>query len=221
MKEILMKYINRCIKNNNFNREELLKLIDTSIFEEEKEDVLSLISKYQGDLTVLNKKLFNYFDDKRLENKYEKSQKKFNRNSEEQVQLEIGYKQYEDYVYSIVQTENYKARPSKKMNQKVKLLRIHNLFGHDPDQTLKDVFQEGRLYIWEGLKKYGVLPQKAKNFEGRMDQGYERNISGKSTFVFKNLFNSLSNLSFKSSSDKFTYIPVEFEPEVLGERDED
>lgn len=218
--EPLLKYINKCIiKDQEFDFEEFNDLLyKQDLPAEDRLHVLSLISKSKNNLTQINREMYDYFYEKEENAKYAKSMKKFERNIEDDAKIEEAYKQYENYVYSIISLKNYKSKMSKTQS-KVKLFNIENLFGHDSEQTLKDVLQEGRLYLVEGLKKFGVLPDKAKNFEGRMDQGYQRNISSKSTFVHQNLKNSLLNLSLKSASDKFAFTPVEYKPETFGEQD--
>lgn len=218
--EQLMLAITESIKTNTkFDKITLLDILNKSdVDNTHKLNILKVIET-NDNLTVLSRKLFNIGDNYEQEQKHAKSLRKY-KNTEDNAQLIKDFEQYERYVYSLISTKNYKSRVSQ-TGEKVRLLDIHTIFGHDPAEQLKDLIQEGKFYLWEGLKKYGVLPEKSKNFGGRMDKGHERKTSSKSTFVHTNIKNNLINLGSRASSDKFKHIAIEFKPEILEGKSED
>jgi len=222
--EKLIRYINKCIQDRNdgndtFSKEACDLLITSSnILNNHKLQIMDICVNSRK-LTQINRKIFSYNEKIKQDAKHEKSMHKF-KNQEDNKVLCQDFLDFEKYVYSLLSTKTYKSKISKS-NVKVKLLDINNLFGYDDKETHKDIIQQGRLFLWEGLKKYGKFPEKAKNFNGRLDNGYERKKSSKSTFVFKNLANHYRNLGIKASSEKFTSgVPVELTPTIVGENDE-
>jgi hypothetical protein len=216
--EELMLLVNDSIKDNTHLDLDILRerVNNSDCSLSEKSTLLEVINT-PSDLTNLNKKLFNigYEDERKA--KHIKTMKKFRNNEDNKTLVEDFFK-YENYVYSLISTKTYKSKMSK-TKSKVELLDIHNTFGHDAAEAHKDLIQEGKLYLWEGLKKFGVLPEKDKKFGG---QTRERKVAGKSTFVHENLKNNLINLGIKSSSDKFRATLLEFKNEILeGPNNED
>jgi len=217
--EQLMKLVNKCILGGNklqLNR--YLELTEASIIGCEHKTYLLRLSSTYTDLRELNRQIYNYNYNLEQSAKHNKRMEKFQHSEDSNEQLAEDFIKFQDYVYSLMSTKNYKSRISKS-KVKVKLFNLHNLFGDDDEEALRDVQQEGRLYLWEGLKKYGHLPEKAKNFKGRLDNGHKRVKSSKSTFVFQNLRNKYINLGKQTNSKKFIHINVEFKPEVLGEKE--
>jgi len=215
--EKLMKYVNSCIVKS--------KVVDKIEFggivgqmDNQHRDGLTKLLESTPNMALLNKKIFSYNYDLEQSEKRKKSMKKF-KNQESNEQLNKDFEQFKNYVYSLLSTNNYQSKMSK-TKVKVRLLSIANLFGKDDSENFKDLVQEGNLYLWEGLKKYGVLPDKAKNFNGRFEEGYKRHKSSKSTFVLHNLKNSYLNLGYKASSDKFKHIPIELKGEGIIEGEE-
>jgi len=213
------------MENREFPLENFLNTVQASNIDSTHKTHLLRIPIEDKPLALINREIFNYNERTTAQIKHEKSMQKFQNSSYTDEELLEHFEQFQDYVYSLVSLKNYKSKTSKS-KKKVRLYDINTLFGNDDEQMKQDVFQEGRMYLWEGLKKYGVLPKKAKNFNGRMDKGHKRKTSGKSTFVFQNIRNNYINLGKKSNSKKFNgdehkRIDVEFKPEIYGESTED
>lgn len=216
-----MKIVNKCIVDGEkLNLEKYLNAVQNSSVAVIHKTYLLKLSDRCSSLRALNKKIYDYNYDLEQATKHTKRMDKFNYSEESDEVLKEDFDKFHDYVYSLISLKNYKSRVAKS-GAKVQLYNIHNIYGKDEDETLKDVLQEGRLYLWEGLKKYGRHPEKAKNFKGRLDKGFERIKSSKSTFVFQNMKNNYINLGSRSSSDKFKHFPVEFSQRTMGEKDDD
>jgi len=216
-----MKMVNKgIIETRPLPLSDYLDLIQESDIEAKHKTHLLRIPTNNESLALINRALFDYNESLEQSIKHEKRMKKFHNNPEPDEKLHEDFDKFHDYVYSLISLKNYKSKMSKS-GKKVALYNVNTLFGNDDEEMLKDVLQEGRLYLWEGLKKYGTLPSKAKNFNGRLDKGHERKKSSKSTFVFQNLKNSYINLGTKSSSKKFKRIDTEFKAEMFGDNLED
>jgi len=215
--EQLIKMVNKCILGGTeLELDKYLKLVEDASVDNKHQTHLLRLSAMHTNLRELNRQIYDYNYCLEQSAKHTKSMDKFNHSQDDDDQLKEDFDKFHDYVYSLMSTKNYKSRVSKS-KAKVHLFNIHTIYGDDEEESLRDVQQEGRLYLWEGLKKYGYLPKKAKNFKGRLDGGgFKRTKSSKSTFVFQNLKNNYINLGSKANSDKYRHINIEFKPEILS-----
>lgn len=109
---------------------------------------------------------------------------------EKKLELQGDFIKYEKYIYSILGTGEYHSKVNKAKN-KVNIYDV-KMLGMD----FEDLVQQGRLFLWEALLRYGFFPEKSKT-EG------PRKAASKSTFVYKHITNMFINLGIKASSRKF------------------
>lgn len=148
-------------------------------------------------LAKLNKYIFQLREDLKDLKKKEKALARQIGTLSEAERLEL-FQQFEKYIYDIIETPDYK---SKNRNKKVYLGYLENIWGHGLiDETgrwkgnTEDIFQEGRMYLWEVLQRFGKRPDKRKNFKERDRQGDKNSKSSASTFAYGSVARLFINL---------------------------
>jgi len=180
---------------------------DQRIPDRVKTQIFAIQSK---NLTQFSREMAFIKDEEVTLRKKEKNLKTF-RNTESDEDLYEDFSQFERYVYDLIKTDNYCTKSRSK--KKVYLGGIDKIYGYDEDQNLQELFQTGRLYLWEMLKKYGIKPPTSKNFKTRNRRA---TMSGKSTFVYGGVYNLLMNLEERSSRMKFEGTTSQYMEEVYN-----
>lgn len=166
----LIKYINSKIVNEeDITSCDYFTIISDLGFNRYETSLLRKL--YSEDTTRMAREIFNLSEKKSLNfNEASVSRDKYKR-----------FESYTKYIRRMV-VKNYNLEVSQ------------NIMGYDKYQNMKEMFQEGSLFLWEVILA--------------MDESKTKNIDA---FIYKSLTNKFINLNKKCNSDKNKSILTDFD----------
>ena len=146
--EKTIKYINSCIRCNTvFDDKYFISTVCSEIKEyDHKVDILSFP---RFNLLKLNKLIYNYFYDLKENVKNDKYLDQF-QGTLNFTEMNNAFYNNVKMVNSLISLGNHKKRNLQAIN----LYKLKNIYGVDKSGIWEDIFQEGRLYLWEAIRKF-------------------------------------------------------------------